>query len=76
MPQILKFYFGQRDEPFGFFKRSLLQVNKIDCCMNILIASGYHSCDCQAGGTRIIIGTLSFRTLLKTFGIMQKGENA
>ena len=60
--------------PFEFFKRSLLQVNKIDCCKDILIASGYRSCDGQAGVTRIIIGTLSFRTLLKTFGIMKNGE--
>ena len=37
--------------------------------MDIPIASGYNSCDGQAGVTSIIIGTLSFRTLLKTFGI-------
>ena len=43
--------------------------------MDILIASGYHSCGGQAGATRIIIGALSLRTLLKTFGIMQNGEN-
>ena len=39
--------------------------------MDILTASGYHSCDGQAGATRVIIGTLSLRTLLKTIGIMQ-----
>ena len=60
--------------PFGIFKRSLLQVNKNGCCTDILIVSGYHSCDDQAGVARIIIGTLSLRTLLRTFGIMQNGE--
>ena len=37
--------------------------------MNILIASGHHSCNGQAGVTRIIIGIFSFMTLLKNFGI-------
>ena len=62
--------------PFEFFKRSLLQVNKICCCMDILFASGYQSCDGHAGVTRIIIGTLSLKTLFKTFGIMQNGGKA
>ena len=72
MPLTLKFCFGQGDEflSLNFFKRSLFHVNKIGCCIDILIASGYHSCDGQAGVTRIIVGTLSLGTLLKTFGIM------
>ena len=44
--------------------------------MDILIASGYHIWDGQAGVARIIIGTLSLRNLLKTFGIMQNGGNS
>ena len=42
--------------------------------MNILTASGYHSCGGQAGVTRIIIGTLSFRTLLQPLGSCKMGE--
>ena len=44
--------------------------------MNILIASGYHSCDGEAGVARIVIGSFSLKNLLKTFGIMQNGGKA
>ena len=73
MALILKFCFGQGSSPFEFFKRSLLQVIKICCYMDILIGSGYHNCDGPVGVIRIILGTLSLRALLKTFGIMQNG---
>ena len=73
MALILKFCFGQGDKffPLDFLRDLSLQVIKVGCCMGILIASEYHICDGQTGVTRIIIGTSSFRILLKTIGIMQ-----
>lgn len=61
---------------FILFERPLLQVDKIDCFMDILIAIGCHSCNDQTEVTGINMGTFSLRTLLKTFAIMQNGEKA